>query len=160
MQNNETAKTASARNSFIWPILTIFVLVFFIVVMALFVFSRTREYGQVVTVGRESFIVEVADTVAEREVGLGGRESIGQNQGMLFDFKTDDIWKIWMLKMQFPIDIAWLDSSGKVVFIKNNATPDSFPNTFIPDVKSRYVLEVKAGTFERTGLRIGDSVRL
>lgn len=148
------------QQSYIWQILTIFVLVFFIVIAGLFVFSRTREYGRIVTVGRESFSVTVADTVAEREKGLSERETLGRNQGMLFDFKTDDIWKIWMLKMQFPIDIAWLDQSGKVVYMKTNATPDSFPNTFIPDVNSRYVLEVKAGTFERTGLRVGDSVRL
>jgi uncharacterized protein len=160
MQNKETAKTASARRYWLLIVIIFACIIFLLSIIGLWITSTVQENVKTITIGNETFAIELADTESEREKGLSQRDSLGANKAMLFDFKQDDIWRIWMLNMRFPIDIAWLDTSGKIVYLKNNITPDTFPNAYYPDVPSRYVLEVNAGTFERLKVDVGDTVRL
>ncbi len=162
MQNKETAKIALARSKegLIVQLSIVAIIVIFLSIVVLWLYSILQENPKTITVGKESFTVEVADTEAEREKGLGERDGLGQNTGMLFDFKENKKWKIWMLNMRFPIDIIWLDANGKIVHIKKNATPDSFPNVFIPETPATYVVELNSGAIDKTGVKLGDSVRL
>ena len=66
-----------------------------------------------------------------------------------------------MLNMKFPIDILWLDDSGKVVDIKENAKPCSSMfscPTYRPKINSFYILELGAGRARRFNLKIGSKV--
>ena len=107
--------------------------------------------------------VELALTPEEQTQGFSGRSGLGENEGMLFVFDTPGKYGFWMKDMLFPIDMIWLapPSSGgvnelQIVFIKKNATPESYPETFVPDQDARYVLEVPAGFSERNDLQVGD----
>ena len=160
MPNKETAKTASARNNLTLPLFIIGIIIFLFVIIGLWLKMTLHETGTIVTAGNHSFTVEVADTVSEREQGLSERDNIPQNHGMLFDFKQNGKWQMWMLKMRFNLDMAWLDDNGKVVYIRENLTPDTFPNVFMPDTDARYVLEVNAGSLHAAGLKPGDIVHL
>ena len=119
-----------------------------------------RETGSIVTAGNQRFTVEVADTQSKREQGLGERNSMPANHGMLFDFKQNGKWQMWMLNMRYSLDMAWLDENGNVVYVRENLTPDTFPKVFIPDTDARYVLEVNAGSLQSAGVKRGDTVRL
>jgi uncharacterized membrane protein (UPF0127 family) len=160
MPNKETAKTASARSSLALPVFIIGIITILFVVIGLWLKVTLHETGTIITAGNQSFTAEVADTESEREQGLSERDSMPSNHAMLFDFKQDGKWKMWMLKMRFNLDMAWLDSSGKVVYIRDSLTPDTFPNVFIPDTDARYVLEVNAGSLQAAGVKIGDTVHL
>lgn len=98
----------------------------------------------------------VADTPVARERGLGGREALADNEGMLFVFPTDDAYAFWMKDMKFSIDILWLDASGTVVHIEPNVSPDSYPRTYKPSRPARYVLEVNAGFVEQHHVQVGN----
>jgi uncharacterized membrane protein (UPF0127 family) len=100
--------------------------------------------------------VYVADTPAEQERGLGGRDALPEDQGMLFVFPKDDTYAFWMKDMKFPIDIIWLDAEGRVVSIAPTVAPSTYPNTFKPDVPARYVLEVSAGFTDAHGIVVGN----
>ncbi len=82
---------------------------------------------------------------------------------MLFTPDREARHGIWMLNMKFPIDILWLDGSGKVVDIAQNAKPCksifSCP-TYRPKSDARYVLELPSGNAKRFGLREGAKVDL
>ncbi len=104
--------------------------------------------------------VELAQTKAERERGLGGRESLPKGQGMLFVFEKDDRYAFWMKNVSFPIDIIWLSNTGSVVYIASNVSPDTYPMTYVSKDPARYVLEVPAGFVNRYGVQIGDTARL
>lgn len=104
--------------------------------------------------------VDVADTNAERQLGLGGRSSIGPTEGMLFVFNSDGVWRVWMKSMQFGIDILWLAHDGTVVDIQRYVYPESYPDVFAPSVPARYVLEVGAGVSEAQGINRGDNINL
>ena len=103
--------------------------------------------------------VYVADSATERQRGLGGREYLAQDQGMIFVFSEDGSYTFWMKDMHFPIDILWLASDGRIVTIAPHVAPDTYPEkTFSPTEPARYVLEVNAGFVDARGVEEGDYV--
>jgi uncharacterized membrane protein (UPF0127 family) len=104
--------------------------------------------------------VEVADTISSRELGLSGRKKINDDEGMLFVFDTPGRYGFWMKDMQFPLDIAWINQNGIVVYIERNVTPETYPKAFINQSEALYVLEVNAGLMEKFGLYMGSKIKI
>jgi len=140
------------------------------VVFVIFLFS-VPLYGHVKTlfaeasntrivIGESVISVGVADSNAERKSGLSNRETLRDNEGLLFIFPEPDFHGIWMNKMNFSIDIIWLDKTQQVVYIKKNVSPDTYPEIFKPTKKSLYVLEVSSGFVKKEGIKIGDQMTL
>ena len=104
--------------------------------------------------------VEVADTKASRELGLSGRPSMGDDEGLLFVFDKPGKYGFWMKDMNFPLDLIWINQNGLVVDVERKLTPDSYPATFINEIDASYVLEINAGLAEKFGLYIGSKVKI
>ena len=100
----------------------------------------------------------VADNQTTQEKGLGDRESLPMNEGMLFIFSTSQIYKFWMKDMLFSLDMIWIDENKQVVDITDNISPDTFPSSFQPSSPVRYVLEVNAGFAEKNNIKVGDNL--
>lgn len=160
MQNKETAKTALARSQTPLYLFIIAIILFFLGIVGLWLHTILQESPNTITVGTRTYTVEVADTQAEREKGLSERDTLGEFKGMLFDFKQEGDWQIWMVKMRFPIDIAWLSKDGKILAVKENVSPDTFPNVFRSEQPSWYVLELNAGDLQKAGVKPGDTIKL
>lgn len=111
-----------------------------------------------VTMAGKSFAAEISDTEALRELGLSNRAAIAADAAMLFIFQQDNSNMFWMKDMHFAIDMIWLDSNKKVIYMAERVTPESYPQTFGPSAKSRYVIEVKSGIANKIGLKVGDTV--
>lgn len=101
---------------------------------------------------------DVMRSAQERSRGLSGREKLSDDSGMLFVFPVDGQHSFWMKDMNFPIDIIWIDRSKRVVHVKNNAQPSSYPRSFRPEHDARYVLEVAAGFARRHKIERGEKV--
>lgn len=100
--------------------------------------------------------VEVADTESTRTRGLMFREQLPYNQGMIFVFDEEQVAPMWMLNMQFPLDLIWFDKDGNVVHIEKNTQPcksalETMACTFqnADDEEAKYVLEVAAGFVDK-----------
>ena len=65
-----------------------------------------------------------------------------------------------MKDMKFRLDIIWIGRDLKVVYIKNNAKPESYPEIFTPNIFAKYVIELNAGTAQNQKIKIGDNVIL
>lgn len=106
------------------------------------------------------FEVEVAESSRELEKGLMFRKSLDQNKGMLFIFEKEENHPFWMKNTFIALDIIWLESNRKVVFLKENAQPCLQKDCPLinPGVNAKYVLEINAGLAEKIGLRIGDGL--
>jgi len=110
--------------------------------------------------GETPVFIEIADDQDERIKGLSGRSELKYGEGMLFIFDNEKYHGIWMKDMNFAIDIIWLDENLQVVSIKENATPESYPESFKPERKALYVLEVPSGFVKKEGIKINDQITL
>jgi len=120
--------------------------------------SRLILTRTVVDVGGNTFDVMVADTQAKRTRGLSGREILAIDEGLFFIFENPGAPAIWMKDVRFSIDIIWISEDLRVVYIKNDVSPQSFPEIFTPTGEALYVLEVNSGTVTDKKIKIGDSV--
>jgi len=101
---------------------------------------------------------ERASSITEQERGLGGRDVLPENNGMLFVYDEPEIRSFWMKDMLFPIDIIWIDGDKKITGVTKNITPDTFPQKFSSKVPVQYVLEVNAGFSDDNNIKAGDAV--
>ncbi len=102
--------------------------------------------------------VEIAKTPQEQARGLMFRESLADGKGMLFVFESEIRHSFWMKNTLISLDIIWIDSDGKIVYISQNTPPcvaDPCPS-YAPDAPAKYVLEVAAGQIQKTGAQAGD----
>lgn len=106
-------------------------------------------------IGDGVFRTEVALNNASREMGLSGRSEFGVDQALLMVFPNESKWGIWMKKMNFPIDIVWLNKEKKVVYIKKSAPFDDQTTIYKPEKSALYVVELPAGTTTKKSIAIG-----
>lgn len=104
--------------------------------------------------------VWVADTGEERAKGLSGKNSIKEDEGMLFIFDQTGEYGFWMKGMNFPIDIVWIDGERRIIGMEETILPESYPKVFSPKEPVLYVLEVRAGYILRHHLDIGGEMFL
>lgn len=117
------------------------------------------------------FRVELALDDATRLRGLGGRASIPEDGGMLFVFPRPARLGFVMRDCLVPIDIAFLDSAGRVVSMhamqpeppradgEGDYEYEARLRRYDSRFPAQFALEVAGGTFERIGLETGDLVR-
>lgn len=113
-----------------------------------------------ITINNQKVDVIVADSPNERTRGLSGRERLAEREGMLFVFGDESEYCIWMKDMNFSIDAIWLDADQKVIDIKTNLSPDTYPATFCPKLSAKYILEVNAGSSQKWQIELGDKAVL
>ncbi len=118
---------------------------------------------KVVFIGKEknvSVYVEVADEQGELRKGLMYRQSLPENQGMLFVFKRTDVLRFWMKNTLIPLDMIFISPDFRIVNITRNAQPcKSDPcNIYSSGAPARYVVEVNGGFCDRNGISEGDYV--
>lgn len=111
-------------------------------------------------IGGAYFNFEIADSPSERVRGLSGKEKLAASDAMLFIFDKPARECIWMKDMKFNIDILWFDEAQKLITIKRNAAPSSYPEYFCPDKPAKYVVEVTAGVTDKNQLKLGDKLEL
>ncbi|MCC6202257.1 MAG: DUF192 domain-containing protein [Gammaproteobacteria bacterium] len=107
--------------------------------------------------GTHEFLVEVARTDREKEVGLMYREDLAPDAGMLFLYATPQHVSMWMKNTLIPLDMLFLDQDLKVVRLARNTTPRSL--TSIPSGQVvRAVLELRGGRAAELGIREGSRI--
>ena len=108
--------------------------------------------------GPHKFSVEVMRDDNQRARGLMYRRSMPEDRGMLFDFKREEPVAMWMKNTYLPLDMVFIDRTGRVVNVAENTEPLS--ERIIPSGGPVFaVLEVNAGTARRIGLKVGDRLK-
>ena len=123
-----------------------------------------------VRIGEITFNLELALSTERRRQGLGGREMLPADGGMLFAFPRAAQQRFWMYDCLMDIDIAYLDPIGYITAI--HTMPKEAPRGVdelevdyqnrLPGYPSRYpaqfVIELAPGMFETLGLEAGDRI--
>lgn len=118
--------------------------------------AREDEIG--ISINGALFKAIVRDTPAARAQGLSGRPALAKDEAMVFAFPNEGLWGIWMKDMRFSIDILWLDSDRRIVFIEKDVSPETYPDIFFPEQRALYVIELPAGAVDEVKASPGDSV--
>lgn len=99
--------------------------------------------------------VQVADTEPRRVRGLMFQDQLPYNQGMIFVFDKAGIYSLWMLNMQFPLDMIWFDKDGNIIHIEKDIPPCKTAletmacQSITPDGEALYILEVTSGFVDK-----------
>lgn len=113
-----------------------------------------------VRIGSHTFTVDVAVTPLEKMKGLGGKNSLPANHGLLFVYDHKEKYEFWMKGMKFPLDFLWIADRTVVDLRENVPAPSGLiPAIVKPNVAADKILEVAAGTIKERGLKIGDTVQ-
>lgn len=103
-----------------------------------------------IELGDNTYKVEIADTPEAMEKGLSGRKSLGENEGMLFDFKeVQPEVSFWMKDTYIPLDIIFINGDDEVVKVYKGEPEDE---TLITVKNIRYVVELN----QNSGIEKGD----
>ncbi len=120
----------------------------------------TKE-GELQMFKRDSLItqldIEIAASDYEVQTGLMYRESMAENQGMLFIFPNVAVHSFYMKNTEFPLDLLFIDESLKVASISENAQPLD-ETGLSSQVPIQYVLEINAGLTQKWNIQVGDSI--
>ena len=101
--------------------------------------------------------IEIADNDYETQTGLMYRDSMADNQGMLFVFPEAAIHTFYMKNTRIALDIIYIGDNKKIVSIHKNAKP--FDNSSLPSkAPAQYVLELNAGLSDAWQLEVGDRI--
>jgi hypothetical protein len=102
--------------------------------------------------------VQIADSEPRRIRGLMFQDQLPYDQGMIFVFEKPGLYSLWMLNMQFSLDMIWFDQDGKIVHIEKDVPPCKTPleiaacQSIIPDEEAVYVLEVTSGFVDQNNI--------
>jgi len=111
-----------------------------------------------ITVGSDTYQVEVAVTREEQSLGLMNRDEIKKNEGMIFIYNEDRKLSFWMKNTYVPLSIAFISKDGTIKEIHNMKPESLTPVNSTHSV--RYALELPIGSYERSGIGIGDKIDL
>lgn len=97
---------------------------------------------------------EIADSLWSRFRGLMMRSpaSFGPGTGLLIDPCSS----IHMFFMRFPIDVLYVDRNDRVVRVQRGIKPWRVGPLHTKG--ARYVVELPAGTIDKTGTQVGDHI--
>ncbi len=113
--------------------------------------------GPSVELGGERFKVEIADDTQEQALGLMYRDSMPDDQGMLFIFPNEAPRSFWMKNTRIPLDIMYFNKELKMVSLSADTPPckisrcPSYPSI----APAMYVLELNAGKAAELGVGPG-----
>ena len=106
---------------------------------------------------KSSFRVEVADTPDRRERGLMHRAALDADRGMVFVFPSDDVQTFWMKNTLIPLDMVFVEASGRVAGVVEDARPLTLDPRSV-GTRSRYVVELNSRVAKSKGIGPGATV--
>ena len=101
--------------------------------------------------------IEIADNSYERQTGLMYRESMEDDQGMLFIYDDEAPRAFYMKNTYIALDIIYFASDSTAVSFQKNAQPQD--ETSLPSEKpAQFILEINAGLADEWNIEVGDKI--
>jgi uncharacterized membrane protein (UPF0127 family) len=118
---------------------------------------ETQPLTFITSAGKHRITVEVADSDQERSTGLMFRRSLGDEEGMIFLYPRDEAISMWMKNTYISLDMIFVRGDGTIHRIASDTEPFSEQSITSGD-NVRAVIEMKAGSARRLGIKPGDKV--
>ena len=98
--------------------------------------------------------IEVVSNSQERKLGLMYRENLPYDNAMFFIWEYKKRQCMWMRNTYIPLNVAYLDSSGKILEIYDMVPLSD--ESFCSKKRVRYALEVNLNWFEDNNILVGN----
>lgn len=155
MQSEKIKKTKSVlRKLFIGIAAAILVTILFFAIIS----HNDNSQQPVLRINDQELYIEIAKSSQDKLRGLCCRDSLPEDQGMLFLYDQPGNYGFWMKDTRIPLDMYWINTEKKIVHIEHAVQPDSYPDRFHSPVPAQYVLETNAGYAKRHSIKVGDLV--
>lgn len=95
--------------------------------------------------------VEIAESPADRQRWLTFREhNLPLDSAIILVYSKPDLYPLWLLNIQFNVDLMWVDEKGNIVYIVKNASPcksslDAIQCTYKNTKPAKYILAATSG---------------
>lgn len=123
-------------------------------------YTRLHTIGvQRAQLGHNTFHLFIADTEVERTNGLSNIKDMASDEGVAFIFKNSGQKVFWMKDMLFPLDFVYIHNN-RVVELKENILPSSYPNTIVNQQPANIVIELSAGQIKQKNIQLNDILEL
>jgi len=102
--------------------------------------------------------VEIAESDAERQRWLMFREDkFASNAGIILVYPLLDLHSLWLLNIQYNLDIMWFDDQGNLVYMIKDAKPcpnilDPQKCTFKTTIPSKYIFVSTSGFINKNNI--------
>ena len=103
--------------------------------------------------GMHQIDAQVAQTPAQRQIGLMHRREMPQHEGMLFVFEQPATQCFWMKNTLLPLTAAFVADDGTIVNLADMKPQSEDSHCSTKPV--RFVLEMNQGWFARKNLKAG-----
>ncbi len=103
--------------------------------------------------GMHQITVQIAQTTAQRTIGLMFRKEMPAVEGMLFIFEQASMQCFWMKNTFLPLTAAFVADDGEIVNLADMKPHSESPHCSTKPV--RYVLEMNQGWFAKKGIKPG-----
>jgi uncharacterized protein len=114
----------------------------------------TQPFAEAQLPGSPRLQLELATTPEQQQRGLMFRQSLPDDQGMLFVFQRPSTAPFWMHNTLIPLSIAYIDGDGTIVDIQD-MQPQS-DDLHPPARPYSYALEVNQGWYANNGVAVGN----
>ena len=98
--------------------------------------------------------LKICDSILGKAIGLMFSRK-KKDFGMVFEFSSEKLVSLHNFFVFYPIDLLFLNSRWEVVELKERFLPFTI---YIPKNRSRYIIELPAGTIKQTGTGPGDII--
>lgn len=101
--------------------------------------------------------IEIAETQDELRQGLKNRETLADNQGMLFIMDGQTKHPFWMQDTYLALDMIFVEQDKSIFEVVENTTPFS-EEMIEPKMINTYTLEIRAGLAKKYNIIAGDRI--
>lgn len=109
--------------------------------------------------GSKLTYLKIAGTDLEKSRGLMGVEKLPTDTGMLFIYEADQVMRFWMKGTPLDLDIAFVQADGVITEIRTMKA-DDLTEVASQSSRIRFCIEMPAGWYAATQVKVGDSVNL
>ena len=119
-----------------------------------------------IKIGNDTIKVEVAKSPEERQIWLMFREEpIPLDSAMLLIYGKLDLYALWLINIQYNLDLIWFDENGHVVYAKENAqictNPfDASKCTYKNTSPAKYVIAASPGFIANHNISTKSTMRI
>lgn len=130
---------------------------FFISILITQVVFAKFESKQI-KIGQKTITVEIANTNAQRRLGLMNRTNLAEDDGMLFIFEHEQSLSFWMKNTKIPLSVGYFDKNKKLINILDMQPAEPYLSDYELKVyksarPALYALEMNLGWFKKNNIR-------